>query len=34
MYEQEKAQKARYLGWGIGLALVAVVVVAKFVFKF
>jgi hypothetical protein len=34
MYEQQKAQKARYIGWGIGLALVAVVVVAKFVFKF
>jgi hypothetical protein len=34
MYEQEKAQKARYLGWGIGLALVAVVVAAKLVFKF
>lgn len=34
MCEQEKAQKARYIGWGIGLALVAVVVISKFVFKF
>jgi hypothetical protein len=34
MYEQEKAQKARYIGWGIGLVVVAVVVVAKLVLKF
>ena len=34
MYEQQKAQWARFIGWGIGIALVAVVVVAKFVFKF
>jgi len=34
MYEQDKAQKARNIGWGIGLALVAVVVIAKLVFKF
>jgi hypothetical protein len=34
MYEQEKAQKARFIGWGIGLALVVAVVVAKLVFKF
>jgi len=34
MYEPEKAQKARMIGWGIGIALVAVVIVAKIVFKF
>ena len=34
MYEQQKAQKARYIGWGIGIALVAIVVVAKLVLKF
>ncbi len=34
MYEQEKVQKARYLGWGIGIVLVVVVVATKFVFKF
>jgi hypothetical protein len=34
MHEQQVAQKARFVGWGIGIALVAVMVVAKFVFKF
>ena len=34
MYEQQKAQKARFIGWGIGIALVVVVVVAKMVLKF
>jgi hypothetical protein len=34
MYEQDKAQKARYIGWGIGLVVVAVAVIAKLVFKF
>jgi hypothetical protein len=34
MYEQKKTQNALVLGWGIGIALVAVVVAAKFVFKF
>jgi hypothetical protein len=34
MYEQEKAQKARFIGWGIGIVLVAVVVAAKMVLKF
>lgn len=34
MYEQGKAQKARFIGWGIGIVLVAVVMVAKMVLKF
>jgi tetrahydromethanopterin S-methyltransferase subunit F len=34
MYKQEKAQKARFIGWGIGIVLVIVVVVAKLVLKF
>jgi len=34
MYEQEKANRARLIGWGIGIALVAVVIVAKIAFKF
>jgi hypothetical protein len=34
MYEQEKAHRARFIGWGIGLVVVAVVVVAKLVLKF
>ena len=34
MYEQQKAQKARIIGWGIGMALVVVVVAAKLILKF
>ena len=34
MYEQKKANKAKVIGWGIGIALVAVMVVAKLVLKF
>lgn len=34
MHEQKKTQNALVLGWGIGIALVAVVIAAKFVFKF
>ena len=34
MYEQKKTQNGLVLGWGIGIVLVAVVVAAKFVFKF
>jgi tetrahydromethanopterin S-methyltransferase subunit F len=34
MYEQQKAQKARFIGWGIGIVLVVVMVVAKLVLKF
>jgi len=34
MHEQQVAQKARYIGYGIGIVLVVVLVVAKFVFKF
>jgi hypothetical protein len=34
MHEQKKTQKALVLGWSIGLALVAVMVVAKLVLKF
>ena len=34
MYEQKKTQNALALGWGIGIVLVAVVIAAKFVFKF
>jgi len=34
MYKQEKAQRARLIGWGVGIALVVVVIVAKLAFKF
>ena len=34
MYEQKKANKAKVIGWGIGIALVAVLVVAKLILKF
>jgi predicted nucleic acid-binding Zn ribbon protein len=34
MYEQKKTRNAMVLGWGIGIALVAVMVVAKLVLKF
>ena len=34
MYEQKKTQNALVIGWGIGIALVAVMVVAKLVLKF
>ena len=34
MYEQKKAQKAVAIGWGIGIVLVVVMVVAKLVLKF
>ena len=34
MHEQKKTQNALVLGWGIGIVLVAVVIAAKFVFKF
>jgi len=34
VHEQQVAQKARFLGYGIGLVAVAILVLAKFVFKF
>jgi predicted nucleic acid-binding Zn ribbon protein len=34
MYEQKKTQNALVIGWGIGIALVAVMIVAKLVLKF
>ena len=34
MHEQQVAQKARFIGYGIGIAVVVVLVVAKFVLKF
>jgi hypothetical protein len=34
MYEQKKTRNAMVLGWSIGIALVAVMVVAKLVLKF
>jgi hypothetical protein len=34
MYEQEKVQKARYLGYGIGLGVVVVLMIGKFLLKF
>ncbi len=34
MQEQQQVNKARLLGYGIGVVLVAIVFVAKFVLKF
>ena len=34
MHEQQVAQKARFLGYGIGIVAVVVLVIAKLVFKF
>lgn len=34
MQEQQQVNKARLIGYGIGIALVAIVVVAKLVLKF
>jgi len=34
MHEQQVAQRARFIGYGIGIVVVAVLVIAKFVLKF
>jgi hypothetical protein len=34
MYEQKQSNKARMIGYGIGLAVVAVLIIGKLVLKF